>query len=247
MNGWSGTVVVASFPKGGYDVRVLPSPKPAPLDTILAADPVAAPFAAIDGGFYDREGQPMGLVRTGGRDVAPLRKGGGSGVFVYTDGVAHVVHRDRFTAGTEALQSIDRIVSGGASLVRDKPGSRRAARSAVALDAAGGLHLVVAYDQRAVVSQREGEVQLGPHSASSGPTLAQMATLLTRSPGAGGVQAEEALGMDGGISTALTVDNGAQSLHVRPFNATINALAVQPSGVAEAGTVGSARVEPSLE
>ena len=222
--------MVASFPAGGFEARVVPSAEPARLDAIVTS--TKAPFAAINGGFYDRSGAAMGLVRAQGRDVIPLRKGGGSGVFVYADGAARIDHRDAYPSGAPgqaALQSIDRIVSGGVSLVKLGGSSRRAARSAVALDAEGGVHLVVAFDDAAPLREEDGHIMLGPRSASTGPTLGQMAILLTRSPEAGGVRASEALGLDGAVSTALMLDDGVRTLHVQPFNATINALVLSPA------------------
>lgn len=228
--GWSGRVVVASFSLGaGRHVTVVPSEGPRPLDAILAERSPPRPFAAIDGGFYDSHGAPMGLVRTGGEDRAPLTERGGSGVFFVDGDRARVVHRDDFHPSPsirEALQSVDRIVDAGASVVSAAASNRRAARSAVAIDEDGAVHLAVAFDERAVLSEGAARIELGPDSTRTGPTLGEWATLLTRPASEGGVSAREALGLDGGYSTSLVVKSDTRALSVVAYRATINGLLV---------------------
>ncbi len=99
----------------------------------------------INGGFYDAGA--MGLVRHEGRDLAPRTPSGGSGIAYWGPGVPlQVTHRDAWSdAGTEALQSIDRLVDGGKSLVQPKADARITARVAV-ITLADGVALVVAAD-----------------------------------------------------------------------------------------------------
>ena len=225
--GWSGRVVVASFSNGAdRQMRVLPSARPRPLQEIVAGVAPPQPFAAINGGFYETDGEPMGLVRAGGRERHGLGERGGSGVFYVSGAVPHIVHRDAYPSseGGDALQSIDRLVAGGRSVVSEAASDRRAARSAVAIDAEGALHLVVAFDERAVETESEALIQLGDQSGRTGPTIAQMAALLLRSRDDGGVGAQDALGLDGGFSTSLVVKSEARALTIVPFHATINAL-----------------------
>lgn len=228
--GWAGRVVVATVTEGqGRRVRVVPSEGPRPLDAILAGVSPPRPFAAIDGGFYDTDGEPMGLVRTEGADRAPLTARGGSGVFFVDGERARVVHQDDFAPSPsirEALQSVDRLVDGGESLVSPTASARRAARSAVAIDADGAVHLVVAFDERAIAREDDARIELGPDSTRTGPTLGEWATLLTRPASEGGVSAREALGLDGGYSTSLVVKSDARALSVVAYRATINALLV---------------------
>jgi len=230
QEGWSGRLVVASFTNGrDRHVRVLPSPRPLPLSEIVAGASPPEPFAAIDGGFYDTEGTPMGLVRAGGQDHHEVGERGGSGILMVRDGRVSIVHRDAYEPGanvSEALQSIDRLVNRGSSLVGQAASRRRAARSAVAIDALGDLHLVVAFDERAVASESEALIQMSGDATRTGPTLSQMAELLVRSPEDGGVGAREALGLDGGLSTSMVVKSDARALTILPYNATINGLLV---------------------
>lgn len=226
--GWSGRIVVASFSPGrDRHVRVVPNDRPAPLSEIAAGISPPEPFAVIDGGFYETTGEPMGLVRAAGLDHHPLGERGGSGVLVVDGGRLRIVHRDAYEPSpsiTDALQSIDRLVNGGSSVVGSAASHRRAARSAVALDREGTLHLVVAFDDRAVASETEARIELGAEATRSGPTISQMAELLMRAPQDGGVGAEEALGLDGGFSTSMMVKSAARSLSVVAYHATINGV-----------------------
>lgn len=225
--GWRGRLVDVAFTNGrGRGLHVLPSEGPRPLSEIVAGAHPPQPFAAIDGGFYEIDGRPMGLVRTAGRDVAPVGERGGSGILYVRGGVPAIVHRDAYEAEgvTEALQSIDRLVHAGASVVAPTASARRAARSAVAIDAEGAVHLVVAFDDAAVATERDARIELGAEATRTGPTIAEWAALLARSPDEGGVGARDALGLDGGFSTSLVVKSESRSLTIVPYNATINAV-----------------------
>jgi hypothetical protein len=225
QDAWSGRLIVATFAPRARTIRVVPSEGPRPLDAIVGPIGSPQPFAAIDGGFYDLEGAPMGLVRTGGEDVARLREGGGSGVF-FVDDAPHIVHRDAYRptrAIREAVQSIDRLVADGASLVSPNASDRRAARSAIAISADGALHLVVAFDQRAIALEEDARIVLDEDSGTTGPTLGEMAALLIS------IGARDALGLDGGLSTSLTVKSAEHALRVEAFRATINAILVHAS------------------
>lgn len=228
--GWQGRLVEVAFsPGAGRHVRVLPSARPAPLREIVAEASPPQPYAAIDGGFYDTRSEPMGLVRAGGVDVHPVGAEGGSGIFFVEGNVPRIVHVDAFAPNasiSEALQSIDRLVQGGSSVVSPTASERRAARSAVAIDARGGLHLVIAFDERAVRNEEEARIELGPDATRSGPTIAQWAELLRRPVEEGGVGARDALGLDGGFSTSLVVKSEARALSVVAHNATINGLLI---------------------
>ena len=228
--GWSGRAVVATVTAGPRrHVRVVPAPRPAPLAEIIASDSPPQPFAAINGGFYETDGTPMGLVRAGGHDAHAADPRGGSGILVVERGLPRIVYADDYEPSasiTDGLQSIDRLVDSGASLVSPRASRRRAARSAVALDRHGALHLVVAFDDRAVGRETESRIELAEDATRTGPTIAQMAELLMRAPADGGVGAVQALGLDGGFSTSLLVKSASGSLSVVAFHATINGLLV---------------------
>lgn len=204
-------------------VEVLPAWRPAALQSIAGASEGRA-CVAINGGFYDLNGA-MGWVVHEGEEVAPLRAGGGSGALLIDEAGARIVHRDAASGRPkEALQSIDRVVDGGRSLVG--PGARpdADARSAVALRGDGTVVFVVMFADQAVVREGPGRVELGPASSSTGMSLAAWAELLARPVAQGGVGAVTALNLDGGYSTSLALHLGEVELDVVAHGATINAL-----------------------
>lgn len=204
--------------------ELLPASRPRPLATILKKHEPGADYVALNGGFYDDD-RPMGLVVAGGKLIAPLRKRGGSGVFVVQDGRPAVVARDGYHAAQPALalQSVDRLVDHGRVLVRPRPGLRRAARSAIAIDADGTVLLAVAFDARAAFPLSNDVVRMSQTCTTSGPTLFELAELLVRDLGA-----RSALNLDGGSSTSMRLRFGKARLDIIARHATINALVAVP-------------------
>jgi hypothetical protein len=130
------------------------------------ADRRGAPFVAIDGGFYDVNGAPMGLVRAGGRDVARSEKRR-IGVLVIERGAPRIVQRDEYRASDEisdAVQSIDRASSSAAAAsgasVRATSCAERARDRRT-----GTIHFVVAFDDRAVGEEEDARIALDEDSA----------------------------------------------------------------------------------
>jgi hypothetical protein len=224
--GWRGRLVTVSFAPGERQVRVVASEAPRALDRIVA-DIATQPFAAVNGGFYDTDGEAMGLVRADGAEVHPLTERGGSGVFFMEDGRPRIVQRDAYVASDrirDAVQSIDRVVEGGRSVVREDPSARRAARSAVAIDERDVLHFAIAFDERAIAREEGARIVLDEDSGTTGPTPGELASLLARAPAEGGLGAVSALALDGGFSTSLTVKSARRALRVVAYRATINAI-----------------------
>lgn len=222
VEGGPGRLIVAEFPADAT-LEVIPADAPAPLQSIAGAAGERA-CVAINGGFYDGSGA-MGWVVHGGEEIAPLRPGGGSGVLMIEAGRPRIVHREH--AGgrpREALQSIDRLVDDGRSLVGAQARPDRDARSAVALRSDGTVIFAVAFAEQAIVQERPGRVVLGSASSSTGLSLAAWAELLARPVAEGGLGARTAMNLDGGYSTSLAIDVGALDLDVVAHRATINAL-----------------------
>ncbi len=196
---------------------ILTTTTPTPLQDLLPADDMVA----INGGFYDGAGNAMGLSISGGRQITPLRTGGGSGVLLLGGGAPRVVHRDDvgdLDGVTGAVQSIDRLASEGRILVSDKASPARDARSGVAVTADGGLLFAVLFAEDAVAREEGGDIYLDAGSTSSGVSLREWAALMV---GLGGVSA---LNLDGGFSTSMHVSLGGERLDVHPHGATINAV-----------------------
>lgn len=220
--GGPGRLLVVEVPPAAR-LEVLPAPVPSPLARI-ADLPAGRTCVAVNGGFYDARGA-MGWVVHAGEEAAPLRATGGSGVLLVDATGPAIVHRDA-AAGRprEALQSIDRLVDAGRSLVRPNARPDPDARSAVALRADGTVIFAVVFAEQAVARERPGRVELGPASSSTGLSLAAWAELLAAPVADGGLGATAALNLDGGYSTALALRVGDLRLDVVAHAATINAL-----------------------
>lgn len=145
---------------------------------------------AVNGGFFDTEGRPLGLRISRGRRVVPLRKVVDWGVLVLRDGSADIVHsRDYPRSGPDpapnALQVGPRILIDGRP-PRLKPQAAR--RTAVALDRTGRtLTFVVARKRIEAIALAEALARLG---------------------------FERALMLDGGPSTQLSAQLGDLNLEI---------------------------------
>jgi hypothetical protein len=191
---------------------------------LLPTDP--GPWAAINGGFYEAVPdsdtyRPMGLVVSEGEEKSGLTRRGGSGVFYVDEDGPAVAHRDQFaTAPSVALQSIDRIVSDGESVVSRRAGAKGAARSAVVV---GDSHLWLVI---AVADADVTETSTGARLSKSGEGLPLWAfaeyVLAT-------TDAHDALNLDGGVSTQLAVRDHDFILYVDGVRGTINALVARPT------------------
>lgn len=212
-----GTAWRASVPLPGR-ASVVPSDGVVAFERLLPSDP--GPWAAINGGFYDPEGRAMGLVLAGGNVHTPFSKGGGSGVFFMGPDGPRVVHRGAWEPGpTEALQSIDRLIDQGKSLVKRQDGPL-AARSAVVVGEAR-LWLVALAGEDSVDALPDG-AQLSA-TAGEGLPLGVFADYLVQS-----TAAREALNLDGAVSTQLAARTPEGLFHVRGQRGTINALTIRP-------------------
>ena len=202
-------------------IKVLPSKKAQPIERFAGA----RRGVTINGGFYEHD-RAMGLVVAKGKTISPLSARGGSGIFTLSRGRPDIVHKDAYAEGPEyALQSIDRLVDRGRSLVGRKASTSLDARSAVFLRP-GEVGFVVLYDEAAATDER-GVIQLDSKSSTTGISLFDFAALLARSQKQGGLGATKALNLDGGYSTSLVVHVGELNLEIRAHRATINAISMR--------------------
>ena len=216
--GEKGAIWWVSVPRDAA-LRVVPSATVRPLADLIGAP--SPPWAAINGGFYDSGA--MGLVVSGGVEHSPISPKGGSGVLLFGPDPAQILHRDAWRPGaTEALQSIDRLVDAGASLVKPRAGAHRDARSAVAITA-DRLWLVAAYAEQSGTPTADG-VQLDD-TIGEGLTLAELAELLVT-----GLGATQALNLDGAVSTQMIVTTSSARWALLGERGTINAVVVSPRG-----------------
>jgi hypothetical protein len=229
VDGAKGRLWIVSLDPARVKLGVVPSALPEPLAKLTRE--VAGDMVAINGGFYDAEQAPMGLVVSGGTRHAKLRRGGGSGVFFVNARGPGIAHRDEDLLRQplhEAVQSIDRLVHESEVLVNARPDLPRDARSAIAIDWRGHVHLIAAVDERAIASEANGHIQLGPETTTVGPTLWQLAEFLARPVLEGGLGARYALNLDGGFSTALQIRLHGESLSLSGYRGTINAVTARP-------------------
>ena len=228
-DGERGRLWIVSIDPARARLGVLPSAVPEPLARLTRE--VAGDFVAINGGFYDEKSLPMGLVVSGGTQHARLRRGGGSGVFFVNARGPGIAHRDEALLRQpliEAVQSIDRLVHESEVLVNPRPDLPHDARSAIAIDWRGRVHIVAAVDERAIASESGARIQLGPESTTTGPTLWQIAEFLSRPVLEGGLGARYALNLDGGFSTALQVRLHGRRIEMGGYRGTINAVVATP-------------------
>jgi hypothetical protein len=204
--------------------QVLAAERPTPLAKIVGE----RQGVATNGGFYDESGQAMGLVMQDGREVSKLRRGGGSGVLSFGPRGFAVLHRsDPMPPGmTQALQSIDRIVSGAKSVIGPRVSPELDARSAVATFSDGSARLYVVFASSAssasACDTRGCSFRLDSSSSSAGVSLGELADFLVAEG------ADAALNLDGGYSTSFEARLGGKRLRVVAFRATINALFAAP-------------------
>lgn len=204
-------------------VRVIPAPEPARLTDLIPPD--AGPMAAINGGFYDTRGRPLGAVISRGRVHNQGRAGGGSGVLIVSDTGPGIVPYPRFADQAdqvrEALQSIDRIIADGHSVVRVGAPGGYGVRSAVAI-AGDRLLFAVAAADWGIREVAQGIDLRWP--ALMGLPLWAFAELLVEASGA-----EAALNLDGGDSTQLIVRGRGFEFHINSGGRTINGILVSPA------------------
>jgi uncharacterized protein YigE (DUF2233 family) len=146
-------------------------------------------LAVINGGYFDEQSRPLGLIVSDGRQVNPLRSADW-GVLLVRGRRAEIVHtrQVRELEGVQqALQCGPRLVAEGRPL-KLKP-SAPEPRSAVGLDAAGRLVLAA--------------------TTHGGLTLAQFAAILARPEAEGGLGLSAALNLDGGPSSQMCVPGRA--------------------------------------
>ncbi len=208
------------LPRATASLEVLSSPDIEPI-TEFPLPSSTTTWAAINGGFYDAG--PMGLVVSNGREVAPLQSSGGSGILVVSGKDTTILHASDWPVPAEqALQSIDRIVVRGANVVAPQSDPTRAARSAVVLTP-DHIWLVIAAADGSISSAGPFEWQLG-QVYGQGMTLHEFASWLSTT-----LPVDDALNLDGGLSTQMIVQVPKAKYVVHGVSGTINALLAKPS------------------
>lgn len=162
-------------------------------------------YLVVNGGFFDPENRPLGLLVGDGKTHSKLRRVD-QGVFLIADGKPVIQHtRDALPEKLEtAIQAGPRLIVDGRPL-RLKPQASR--RTSICLPGDGTVLIVVF-----------------PTAVS----LADLAGHLAMHPSRGGLGCWEALNLDGGPSTQLSVATAEMSLEVEGGWPVPNGLAILP-------------------
>lgn len=181
--GFSAALRVVRFERHRTALRVIELP---PGATVAEGARHAGALAAVNGGYFQRDGTPLGLVVSGGKTLHPAEASKIlTGVLVVTPWGATLLRTAEFRPGgtvREALQAGPFLVDRG----RPVPGlnaTRRAERTVLVADRKGVTALVT----------------------TEAVTLAELGNLLAVPGLIEGVTVERALNLDGGTSTALWV------------------------------------------
>jgi hypothetical protein len=200
-------------------VQVLDGGGIRPLPRLLPLD--EGPWAALNGAFYDVDNTPMGVVVADGVTLAPFRRGGGSGVLVVEQGWPRIIHHSEFDSGyDQALQSIDRIIAAGASLVRQRADARATARAAVAVSGRE-IYLIAAASDASLVGAGD-RIRLRGASLRGLPLWAFTDYILAST------DVTDALNLDGSVSVQFAARVGDRDIRVGNVGGTVNALLIRP-------------------
>jgi uncharacterized protein YigE (DUF2233 family) len=177
------TLHLAVFATRTATLRIIDQPG-TPRTDLASAMPRVGALAGVNGGYFDPEDAPVGLLVSEGRVLSPLRKAKLlTGVLWTTQTQVDIVRATRFTMNKKvksAVQCGPLLIERG-SPVPGLNDTRPARRSFAAVDG-------------------EGHALIG---ASSAVTLAQLSRSLSLPNLAGKMKISRALNLDGGSSTAF--------------------------------------------
>jgi hypothetical protein len=145
---------------------------------------------AINAGFFDPDGRPIGLAVSEGSGLSKFSRTMSGGVFFAVDGVAQVQATEDFDPGTRvdvAVQCRPRLVVGGRPNVRSDDGQRAARTALCVRDGGKTVDVLVAE----------------PSPGTRGPSLFALSQYLSAEH-----RCEDALNLDGGPSTGAAFREG---------------------------------------
>lgn len=206
--GTRATLHFASFQSGAATLSVIDQPT-APRDDLAAAMARAHALAGVNGGYFDPQDAPVGLLISGGKRVAPLSSARLlSGVLFTKAGRVEIVRAKRF----EKSPRIDSAVQCGPLLVDGaKPvaglnDTRPARRTFAVVDGKGGA--AIGY--------------------CSSVSLAQLAEILALPTVAGARPIARALNLDGGSSSAFWFGGKGEPFSISEFKTVRDFVAIIP-------------------
>lgn len=209
-NGDRATLHTAVFDSRVATLRVVDQPG-APRSELAAVMERAKAVAGVNGGYFDPEDAPVGLLVSDGRILAPLRKAKLlSGVLTATASRVDVVRLSRFAMSTKIKSALQ---CGPLLVERSDPiaglnDTRKARRTFAGVDGKG----------RAI---------LGVCSAVS---LAQLGQILSLAEAAGKIRITRALNLDGGSSSAFWFAGKDGVFSIREQKTVRDFVAIVPRG-----------------
>ena len=205
--GESATLHRAVFETKAATLRLIDQPSE-PRRDLAAVMNASGAIAGVNGGYFDPDDAPVGLLVSEGRPLAPLRKAKLlSGVLSVTGGRVEILRSGAFRMSAKvknALQCGPMLVDGGTP-VAGLNDSRRARRTFAAVDG-------------------KGHVVLGVSSALS---LAELAKILALTNSTDGMQTVRALNLDGGSSSAFWF-RGADDFSIPELKTVRDFVAIVP-------------------
>ncbi|HEX4665711.1 MAG TPA: phosphodiester glycosidase family protein [Chthoniobacterales bacterium] len=182
-SGARATLHSAVFETGAATLQVIDQPK-APRCDLAEAMAGSDALAGVNGGYFDPEDAPVGLLVSRGRILSPLRKAKLlSGVLSARGNQIEIVRASHFKMNSKVQAAVQcgPLLVENANAVAGLNALRRARRTFAAVDG-------------------KGHVALGVSSAVS---LAQLARILSLTDPLGEMKAVRALNLDGGSSSAF--------------------------------------------
>ena len=208
-SGAHATVHLAIFKTKSATLRVIDQPGPARGDLADAMTKAHA-LAGVNGGYFDPENAPVGLLVSGGKKVTSQSSARLlSGVLFATAKRVEIVRSKRFRLSKDIKEAVQcgPLLLDGAKPVAGLNDTRLARRTFAAVSANGG------------------EAALGYCSAVS---LAQLGKILALTNLAGAAKFARALNLDGGSSSAFWCANGDDVFSITELKTVRDFIAVVP-------------------
>ncbi len=199
-------VRLALFSRKTATLRVIDQPAS---DRRLAEIMAEGKFlAGVNGGYFDPEGAPVGLLISGGKTIAPFRKARLlSGVLAAREGSVEIFRASEFPrrrAWRDAVQCGPFLID------RGKP--------------VAGLNDTRSARRTFAFTTKDGRVALG---SSTSVTLAGLGKILTAlAP----LQVTRALNLDGGSSSAFWCRTQEKTISISEYKLVRDFIAIVPSG-----------------
>lgn len=195
-NGRGYPVRTWTFPLERYELAILDVHM---TSTLGAALERAGADVVANGGFFDKDGRPVGLAISGGERLSPIAPSLSGGVVTIDDERAQLLPTEGFVLPENtrfAVQCRPRLVVDGVANVRSDDG-KRAERTALCLrDGGRTIELVV--------------VRADDAADEAGPSLFALARWLEQRP------CEAALNLDGGPSSGVAWREGDETRVLAP-------------------------------